>query len=127
MDVGKSSVTVDNRTGLVWMTDGNFWGSSTTWANAITRCQNLNTGVYAGYTDWRLPNVRELMTIIQCGAYGPAIDSANFRNTQNLYYWSSTTHATTATSAWCVYFLRGSVNYFGKTSYYYVRAVRGGP
>lgn len=137
--VGTSSVTVDNVTGLMWVTNmvdaGVPAASSFTWVGAISLCENLN---YAGYDDWRLPNVKELMSIVGYNkSVCPIIDSNYFLNTQYLYYWSSTTYAPTTTSAWYVYFGCNSSNStlyptggtysFAKSTYYFARCVRAGP
>lgn len=126
-----SSVTVDNRTGLMWVTSPNDAGMSGTytWGNAITACESLigGAGTYAGYSDWRLPNIKELVSIVDYGRQNPAINTTYFPNTQNSYYWSSTTYVPLTTLAWFVYFNYGGMNGDVKTIANYVRCVRGGP
>jgi len=132
--VGISSVTVDNRTGLMWVTnprtDAGFTGVQT-WESALTSCTvTMNGGSgYANYTDWRLPNVRELMSIVDYGAdAAPRINPTAFPGTVSSYYWTSTTYLPTTTRAWYVTFNNGYVGITtNKTSYYYVRCVRAGP
>jgi len=104
-----------------------------TWANAITNCAALNAGAgYGGYTDWRLPNIKELQSIVNYGNVSPAIGETTgggeepFTNTQSFNYWSSTTYADYTGIAWYVYFGTGDVYLDDKTSSYYVRPVRGG-
>ena len=86
------------------------------------------SGCFAGHCDWRLPTVEELQTILlaayPCGT-SPCIDSA-FGPTQSNYYWSATTCAGVPDRAWDVYFYDGNVYDDYKTSFNYVRAVRGG-
>ena len=83
---------------------------------------------YAGYTDWRLPNVRELMSIVDYGAAAaPRINTTAFPGAVSDYYWTSTTYVPTTTNAWYVYFNSGSVYYNLKTTSSYVRCVRAGP
>jgi len=130
--VGISSVTVDNRTGLMWVTapgtDAGFAGAQT-WESALTSCTvTLNGMAYAGYTDWRLPNVRELMSIVDYGAAAaPRINTTAFPNTVSDYYWTSTTYVVNTTLAWIGTFNLGNVGVFSKTNSRYVRCVRGGP
>jgi len=116
----------DNATGLMWVQDGTGLGcnngSTLAWAAAITFAEGLD---FAGYSDWRLPNVKELQSIVDYGTYNPAIDSV-FTNTQSDYYWSSTTYAVNTGNAWTVDFDVGHVSYGSKGVGYYVRPVRGG-
>lgn len=123
--VGVSSVTFDNRTGLIWVTNpvDAVISSSYTWENAIIACENLS---YAGYNDWRLPNARELMSIVDCGKDGPAINTEYFLNTQNSAYWTSTTNAASAGAGWVVYFNHGWLQLYTKNNIVYIRCVRGG-
>lgn len=85
-------------------------------------------GGYANYTDWRLPNVRELMSIVDYGAAAaPRINTTAFPDTVSGVYWTSTTYVPGTTLAWIVNFNNGGVNTNGKTTTTYVRCVRGGP
>jgi len=97
-------------------------GGTYTWANAIAACKNLN---YAGHTDWRLPNIKELMSIVDYEAICPSIDQSFF-NCQCSYYWSSSSCSYSTGSAWMVKFDAGFVNAYSKTSAVYIRPVRGG-
>ncbi len=86
----------------------------------------LNAGKFAGYSDWRIPNVKELQSIVDYGKLNPAVDTV-FNTTQAAFYWSATTAMRSATWAWLVGFEFGEVNFDNKGGYYYVRAVRSGP
>jgi len=85
----------------------------------------LNSSNYGGHSDWRMPTIDELPSIIDYGTYYPAIDDDYFPNTMSSDYWSSTTRNKPGV-AWRVDFNHGSVNYNEKSFTYYVRAVRGG-
>jgi len=130
-----SSVTVDNRTGLMWVTNpddacagcaGGYVSSGTyIWENALKKCENL---AYAGFFDWRLPNVRELMSIMDYTACdSPRINTTYFPNTDNNYYWTSTTYAPDTAYAWFVDFNAYDNNGDDKLTDYYIRCVRAGP
>lgn len=113
-------VVNDTKTGLMWQDDA--VGSTMTWANAITTCENLTLG---GYSDWRLPNIRELKSITDRTRANPAI-SPNFTAIVSDIYWSSTTHASSSSGAWIVNFLNGSGGWNNRTGSNYVRCVRAG-
>ena len=120
-DNGNGTVT-DNVTGLVWQkTDDN---TTHTHLSAGAFCENLTLG---GQSDWRLPTVSELVGILHLGTYNPAINTTYFTGTNSSYYWSSTTYAYNTSYAWHVDFQGvNGMTYDYKTSYNYVRCVRGG-
>ena len=138
---GATGIVTDTLTGLIWLENANctvfFSGDSTgqnnrSWSNALTATNSLESG-YCGLTDgssagdWRLPNVRELQSLIDYGEYDPALpDGHPFTGVQSHYYWSSTTHAVITCAAWRVGLYGGMVYHDGKSFTYYVWPVRGG-
>jgi len=124
--VAGKQVTVDNRTGLMWASTGSNNGNAATWVDAIASCEASS---FAGFADWRLPNVRELASLVRyyepLGA--PYINQTAFPGTVSAGYRTSTTYVPSTLNAWYVDFNVGIVNLGGKTSTYYVRCVRGGP
>jgi len=134
-DNGNGTIT-DSGTGLVWQkcsagqgtTVGNCsTGSirSYTWSNAISYCEGLTLG---SRSDWRLPNINELRSIVDYAKSGNTIDSTAFPSTVSNYYWSSSTYAGDTSNAWQVDFTYGEVftNRYGKDSLTtYVRCVTG--
>jgi len=122
----------DRLTGLVWLRNANCFGSRT-WDNARADCNGLISGT-CGLTDgsvwgdWRLPNVKELHSLIDFGNSLPAIPSGHpFNNVQSNFYWSSTTDAYGSVNAWSVNMNFGIVFSYDKTDFsYYVWPVRGG-
>jgi len=120
VDNGNGTVT-DARTGLVWQQSDD--GQYRNWQNALGYCEGLSLG---GHSDWKLPNIRELRSIVDFSRYYPAIDPV-FSCRSGLY-WSSSTYANYPTIAWSVDFYDGYVDAYGKTtSSFDVRCVRGGP
>ena len=129
-DNGDGTVT-DNLTGLVWLKNANCFGIRT-WANALIDCNSLADGA-CGLTDgsvagdWRLPNVKELQSLIDFGQFNPALPTGHpFTGVQ--YYWSSTTlDAGSTIGAWSVSLSLGSVIAYDKTTdVLYVWPVRDG-
>jgi hypothetical protein len=138
-DNGDGTVT-DNRTGLTWekKTDANV-DTNYTWQGALDYVAGLNAmnggAGFAGHNDWRLPNVKELFSILDYGRFDPSIDPIfGPRGVSNfITYWSSTSWAAfyPEYGAWAVEFADAYGNNvgtmaFGKSSALHVRAVRGG-
>ncbi|MDY6952582.1 MAG: DUF1566 domain-containing protein [Thermodesulfobacteriota bacterium] len=114
-DNGDGTVT-DNLTGLIWLKDASCFGNDS-WADALTVCNNLEAG-YCGLADgsvpgdWRLPNVKELQSLIDYGAYDPALPSGHpFTDLQSGAYWSSTSYVGYGQYAWYVDLYNGYVMY----------------
>jgi hypothetical protein len=130
-DLG-NGVIRDNVTGLEWQkATAPGYGSGDypdeyTYQQALDYCAVLTLG---GRSDWRLPSIEELSTLVDSGIPypGPTINTHYFPDTVASNYWSSTTDAYGTDYAWSVYFNYGGVRYHIKSNYYYVRAVRGGP
>jgi hypothetical protein len=138
----------DNLTGLIWLAYANctqFFGgdftdqNSRNWTNALIAANSLAAG-YCGLTDgssagdWRLPNVRELFSLIDFNhpypspTY-PALPIGHpFTGVlaASDYYWSSTTLRYNSTIAWHINFLNGLTQGWDKTIGYGVWPVRGG-
>jgi hypothetical protein len=130
--VHADNTITDNVTGLVWRRcsqgkndDATCTGTAPTytWENAISQCANEA----ADGGGWRLPNIKELFSIVNLSGSAPYIDQAAFPATVTGYYWSSTTYVPSTTSALYVPFGSGYVVNGGKTSPNYVRCVRAGP
>ena len=132
-DNGNGTVK-DSATGLVWQkciagqsttlgdcSTGSI--SSYTWLGAIAYCEGLTLG---GSSDWRLPNINELGSIINyTKSISPTIDTTVFSNPQSEYYWSSNTYAQNTSNAWYIDFTYGNVHNYNKTDGFYVRCVTG--
>ncbi|HHI94556.1 MAG TPA: DUF1566 domain-containing protein [Gammaproteobacteria bacterium] len=136
-DNGDGTVT-DKQTGLTWKQCSEGLSSSSTacdtgtaakytWQQALQQVETLNnSGGFASYTDWRLPNRNELASLVERQCYLPAINENLFPNTSSSYYWSSTPRADSAAEVWGVYFHYGIVFVGNKSNADNVRLVRGG-
>jgi len=130
---------VDLQTGLMWMrcSMGQTWDSqqkactgdttSYTWQEALGEVQTLDQGTgFAGYTDWRLPNIRELTSITRFRCNDPAINSSAFPDTPSTYYWTSTPAASRYGQGWVVGFETGQATFAYYTNTGPIRLVRAG-
>ncbi len=122
VDNGDGTV-IDTLTGLVWQQrdDQNNSGGRT-WEQALAYCEGLR---FANKNDWRLPNIRELHSLVDDSRYEQAIDPV-FR-CRSYDYWSGSTSAYGPEAAWGVDFGYGYDDWVTKSDKYYVRCVRGGP
>ena len=120
----------DNLTGLIWLKDANCF-LARTWNNALSDCNGLADGS-CGLTDsssagdWRLPNYKELFSLIDANNYSPALPSGNpFSNVMpNSGYHTSTTVLTQTNYAWLLYMDFGDVTFDNKIKVSYVWPVR---
>ena len=113
-----SKTVIDQGTGLEWQR--NDKGTLHTWEDALAYCETLSLDAK---TDWRLPNIRELKSLVDYSRYYPATDPAI--PCQSSSYWSATTVADDGhLSAWSVFFGNGDDIYRVKTGRYHVRCVR---
>ncbi len=139
--LGGVTMVQDNVTGLIWevKTDDGFIGEVEIDDDYIHDSSNkyiwqdtqdvfiatLNNDNFGGYSDWRLPTIKELTLIIHRGSYEPTINTVYFPNTESSGYWSSTTYAYVTAEAWEVDFNNGHMGSSSKLGGIHVRAVRG--
>ncbi len=107
-DNGDGTIT-DNESGLMWLEVD--LGVAVDWEEALSLAESSE---FAGYDDWRLPDVKELQSIVNYGGSYPAINQDYFTCTEleeneNYYYWTSTSAYFSASepdynSAWYVAF-----------------------
>jgi hypothetical protein len=110
----------DNRTKLTWQQSV----SSTLYSQQGARSYCVSLGVASGQTDWRLPTLKELLTIVDHSQVNPAIDPTTFPLTPLDAFWTLTSQARASTSAWLVNFDVGRTITDSVANKYSVRCVR---
>ena len=131
-DHGNGTVT-DTRTGLMWKqcSEGQSWSpgacsgtpSSFTWSQALAPAE---AATFADHADWRVPNVKELSSLVEDCRFLPAINNVLFPNTPSSVFWSASPFAITSDYAWSVYFSYGFASLYSRSGSNHVRLVRGG-
>jgi len=122
-DNGNQTVT-DNLTGIIWTKSANAPGpaecgpaTTKTWQGALDYVKCLNNNNYLGYSDWFLPNRKEMTSLVNIGQVNPGswLASQGFTDVQTgmqLYYWTSTTYAMTPSQAFLVNMYYGNTPAF---------------
>jgi len=101
--------------------------STYTWDAALQIVEQINTNDgFASYTDWRLPNIKELFSLVEVACSSPSINLTFFPNS-GLAYWSSTPANGTNGRSWILNFDEGNNSTTDRNLEHIVRLVRGGP
>ena len=132
----------DNKTKLMWARCdyGVDWSSSPssscienaddnekTWDEAFAIVNTANANNFGMHSDWRLPNIKELQSLVERSCYLPAINDTVFSvvdSNLSVRYWTSTPSITTDDSAWTVDFSNGLSDIESKDSVNSIRLVR---
>ena len=129
-DNGDGTIT-DKLTGLLWLKNANCF-EVRTWDQALLDCNGLATGL-CGLTDgsipgdWRLPNIDELLSLIDRSQISPALPLGNpFTGLEASQYWSSTTSVYDTSYAWYVWLDDGFSDFDFKIDGGYLWPVKGG-
>lgn len=134
----------DTNTGLVWAkcSLGQSWVENTpgdssddqcsgtltplTWKGAQEAAQSANSSNYLGLSDWRVPNSKELGSLVEVACINPAINTSLFPSTPPGLYWTSSPYTRVDYEAWVVTFYDGTSGGSSKKYDRFVRVVRGG-
>ncbi len=135
MNNGNGTVT-HVKTGLMWKqcSEGLSGAGCATgaaalylWQGALQQAEALNNaGGFAGFTDWRMPNQKELSSIVERQCVTPSINAVIFPATVSSFYWSASPYAGNASAAWDVDFDKSNGAAANKSNIFRVRLVRGG-
>jgi len=128
----------DNLTGLIWLKNADCFGTKTWYDSenetypALEAANTLNSGECSlsdgsSEGDWRLPNVLELLSLIDWEEYDPALpDGHPFTSIHSTPYWSSTTYECDTDRAWSVRLSTGDLDRPYRNTGLYIWPVRGG-
>ncbi len=116
---------LDRLTGLCWSRDADLTRTPCNWEEALRAVEGLNARQDSA-NRWRLPNINELESLVDCSMHSPAlpgfVDLTHLRSG----YWSSTTSAFEPDWAWALYLDKGAVGVGQKAgAHFHVWAVHG--
>ena len=115
----KDDIVIDEITGLEWQDNKEVSLTDKRWQEAKDYCLGLSLG---GYTDWRLPTVEELDTILLYGGYD-SLDKVF--NSAYSFYWSTASNPETSKEAWGIDFYTKIDHWRSVTEENSARCVRG--
>jgi hypothetical protein len=122
----QGAVVSDRLTGLTWTQDANLADFPVTWQEALDFISGMNRRTAFGHTDWRLPNRRELRSLMSYQTRKPALPEGHpFRNVFLGWYWTSTTAATNPAYAWYIHMEGARMFYGNKEQFFLLWPVRG--
>ncbi len=116
----QNQTVIDRATGLMWTKNANLHEFPVTWQEALTAVAVMNQRKFLGFSDWRLPNRRELRSLMSHQTRKPSLPGAHpFENIFMGWYWTSTTADINPAYAWYVH-LEGARMFYGRKDQYYL-------
>ena len=121
-----NALVTDSKTGLTWQrcSAGQSFATGTCSGTANSYTHEEALAYAKTQTGWRLPNVKELSSLVDGSFIGPAINGTAFPATPSFFAWTSSPYASDPASAWVVLFAEGSVSSSSRSSPAHVRLVR---
>lgn len=102
-----NGTALDKKTGLIWKRclEGYAWTGGTctggaSLANWQSALQHAAASTFAGNSNWRLPNVKELASIAEFGCVDPQVNLTIFPNMPTMHLWSGTPSVQDSQNAW---------------------------
>ena len=102
-------VVRDRLTGLTWVRRADLTGQPCTWREALDAVEKLRRKEFAGRQDWRLPNINELESLVDCSRHNPALPGDHPFSHSGEGYWSSTTSCFETDWVWVLYLRKGAL------------------
>ena len=142
-DVSRPLVFTDLATGLIWSnqqnpikflvpdfdSDGTAGDGAVSWQHALDFVRLINQGSYLGYSDWRLPNINELLSLVSREAASPSgwLSGNAFGYVEPTSFWSSTSYPSANYNyAWLLDLATGGTMKDGKGAFHQILLVRSG-
>ncbi len=111
---------LDRYTGLCWPGDLSGMDFPLRWSEALDLVSSLNREGYLGHSDWRMPNRRELRSLIWHSSRKPALPPDHpFAGLKLTWYWTSTSSAMYPAYAWHLH-LEGGRMFWGKKNQFFL-------
>jgi len=124
----RGDVVFDRLAGLMWTRDAGVGQYPQTWREAFDFIAEMNREKAFGYRDWRLPERRELFSLVSHDRINPAVPrGAPFKNVFPGYYWTATTCSRLRDQAWHIHLGGGRLQRGMKHGFYLVWPVRRQP
>lgn len=122
----EDKIIQDKLTGLQWLRNANHAEFPFSWQEALDFVQDMNQQQYLGFSDWRVPNRRELYSLMDLQSKNPALPKDHpFENVFQSWYWTSTTAVISPAHAWYINMEGARMFYGGKDQSYFIWPVRG--
>jgi hypothetical protein len=102
-------VVLDRLTGLSWLARADLVRKQVSWQQALDAVLELRKQKTGGTSDWRLPNILELESLVDCSAHNPALPAGHPFSAVQEAYWSSTTSFFETDWAWVLYLHKGAL------------------
>ena len=109
---------LDIQAGLEWQHQGN---KAANWTGAKAYCEKL---VIGNKSDWRLPSIKELVSITNYSKGPPAVNEYFFTATADSEYWSSTQFLESQSHVWYMNFRFGDLYFADMNMFFFIRCVR---
>ena len=107
--IDRGPTILDPFTGLEWTRQATVNGGTLDWDSALEAVRSLNARKAYGFSDWRLPNVRELESLVCLEAHMPALSPGHPFSQVQGSYWSATTSTYEPSYAWVLHMDDGAV------------------
>ena len=105
----KNNMLYDSMTRGMWLRPECDTNRQVTWRGAFDLMERLNTRRAGGYSNWRLPNIRELESLVALNRHSPALPETAIQGGVAEGYWSATTSAYEKSYAWVLYTRDGAI------------------